>query len=200
MPAGGHAIDLALAQQAEIAGPLKGAELVPFVGGVQLIQETITRVAGIGRDIRRQAQRSVIKEVGHKPHRLHMGGGKLVEMHRLLVNIAQMEKLDAKRQLFLRPQRPVVPKRDLAILVISQVLQKRGKISPRRAKRFVRAQLGLFGHVIERHMHRLQPRKSKGWQRTGKYRDQEENSLHPDNQTISKHRQHCKPRRRTRLR
>jgi hypothetical protein len=82
-----------------------------------------------------------------------------------------MKKLDPKRQSVLRPQRPFVPKSDLAVLVVIQLAQKRRQIGPGRVKRFVCARLGLPGHIIQRHMHRFQPRKSEGRLRAHHYHD-----------------------------
>lgn len=122
-----------------------------------------TGIAGVGRNFVGQAQSVVIKKIRHEPHRLDVRRREFIQMHRLVVKIAQVEELDPKRQPFFFPQRLVLAELNLAVVVVSQLAQKIGQIGAWRMKRLMGSLLGLFGHVIKGDMHRLQPRKSEGW-------------------------------------
>ena len=161
-PAGRHPVNLTLPQQPEITRPLKRPQLVPLPARIQLVQHPKSRIPGVRRDFLRQLQRPVIKKIRHKSHRLHMCQREFIQVDRLLIKIAQVEKLHPERQPLLSPQRPVMPELDLPVLVVSHPAQKRGQIRARRPERLARPQLRLFRHIIQRHMRRLQPRQRQG--------------------------------------
>ncbi len=100
-------------------------------------------------------------------------------MHRLLVKIAQVEKLHPEGQTLVSPERLVRAELDLPVLIVSQLAQKLGQIRPRRVKGLAGARLGPLGHVIKGHMHRLQPWKGEGGGGGPEHQRKNEQWFHP---------------------
>jgi hypothetical protein len=122
-----------------------------LIGLVQLIQDPKTGVTGIGRNLILNIQTAVIKKILHKPDRLQMGRREFIHVHRLLVEIARMEKFDAEGEIFHPPQGLVAAEPDLPVFVVIQVVlaQDGRQVGARRVKGMARPLLGTLDDIIQ---------------------------------------------------
>src|SRR5208283_1766734 len=97
-PARRDAVTLALAQQPKVAGPQKGPQLVPTILHIEPIQKLETGEACFGRDLVGNLEAAIIEIVLVERDRLGMGQRELEDVHRLLIKVARMKKLDLEWQ------------------------------------------------------------------------------------------------------
>src|SRR6187402_1330614 len=94
----GLTVALTFAEQPKIARPQEGAEFIPPIGFMELVQQLETGVARLGGNLLTDVQAAVVEEILDEADGLDVRERKLVYLHRLLVKVSRMEKFDAIRQ------------------------------------------------------------------------------------------------------
>ena len=85
--------------------------------------------------------------------------GEFIHAHRLVIDVAGMKELSAKRHPVRCPKRAFMTELNLAILVVIEIVlsQHRRKVETWGAEGFAGFFFSLLSHVIQRHLHRLTP-------------------------------------------
>ena len=120
-PARRQAVDLSLAERAEIAGAEEHQHLVLVFRGVQRVMHAKSGETGEAHVRLGELVVAVVELVGRVRHLAHVVADHLADMHRAVEMETRMEEHHLERQLLRAPQRVVGAKADVAVLVVVEV-------------------------------------------------------------------------------
>jgi hypothetical protein len=94
---------------------------------------------------------AVVKKILHEADGLDMRGRELINMHRLLIEVARMKEFDAKREIVRRPERLVAAETDFAVFVVVEVVltEDAGQVGARRMEGHAGAFQRPLRHIVQ---------------------------------------------------
>ena len=178
--AGGFAVALAFAEEAEVAGSLEGAEFVQLVGLVQRVEDAEAGVAGVGGNLVGDGEGAVIEEIADEADGLHMGEGELIHVDGFGEQVTGMKEFDFERMAALGPQGPFPAETDFAVFIVIEIVlvQDLGQVFARGMEGLPGTGQGFLRDVIEGDFGRLRGHAGFGCQQTHRHQTHTDRSQH----------------------